>query len=393
MMMRGNMKGGLKIGAVIVLSSFIQACGQVDNYILGKENLPKPKQLTEIKPKVAMQNQWSAALAKKSKNSAYLKLKPEVVDNKIYLASNNGTVQAVSRDTGSTIWSANVGKQIVSGPAVANGAVIVGTNAATIVMLDQSNGKKLWTAHLSEDTLSKASILKDRVIVKTIDGNLYAFATKDGSQLWMFEHGSPNLILKASSSPVVVGNLALVGFSDGKLDAVDIDDGRLVWQRSIAYATGSSDVEKLIDIDADPIVRNNVVYVGSYQGYIGGISLETGQFVWSKAGSVYKNMAMDHNGLYVVDAKDVLWAFDDASGRVKWKQEALKHHGLTDPVLMGNKLIVADKSGYLHAISLKNGELIGRTQLGAGINISPVVAGNTAYTVGNNGVVSATKVS
>ena len=143
----------------------------------------------------------------------------------------------------------------------------------------------------------------------------------------------------------------------------------------------------------NPIVHNNVVYVGSYQGYIGGISLETGQFIWSKAGSVYKNMAMDSNGLYVVDAKDVLWAFDDTSGRVKWKQEALKHHGLTDPVLMGNKLIVADKSGYLHAVSLKNGELIGRTQLGAGVNISPVVSGNMAYTVGNNGMVSATKVS
>ena len=245
------MKGILRISAVLAVSALIQSCGQVDNYVLGKENLPKPKQLEELKSKVAMHNQWSAAIVKKNKNTAYLKLKPEIVGNKIYLASSNGNVQAVSRGTGDSIWSSNVGKSIVSGPSVANGAVVVGTNEATVVMLDQASGKKLWTAHLSEDTLSKASILKDRVIVKTIDGNLYAFSKQDGSQLWMFEHGSPNLILKASSSPVVVGNLALVGFSDGKLDAVDVDDGRLVWQRSIAYASGSSDVEKLIDIDAE----------------------------------------------------------------------------------------------------------------------------------------------
>lgn len=387
------MKGIVRIGVFSSVFLFLQACGQVDNYVLGKENLPKPKELAEIKQKVSMQNQWSAPIAKKAKDQPYLKLKPVIENDIMYLANNNGTVQAVNRKTGVNLWNANVGEKIISGPTVADNDIVVGTNVATIATLNKGTGKKLWSARLSQDTLSKAVILKDKIIVKTIDGNLYAFAKDNGSELWMYEHGAPSLILKASSSPVVVGDLALVGFSDGKLDAVDVNDGRLVWQRGIAYATGSSDVEKLIDIDADPIVKNNIVYVGSYQGYIGGISLQTGQFIWNKAGSVYKNMAIDDNGLYVVDAKDVLWAFDDASGRVKWKQNALKHHGLTDPVLMGNKLIVADKSGFLHAVSLRNGELVGRTKLGAGINISPVVVGNMAYTVGSNGIVNATKIS
>ena len=381
---------------VCLLSSlfvFVQGCGQIDNYVLGKENLPKPKELQEVKQKVSMRNQWSVPIAKKIKTQSYLKLKPVIENNIMYLANNNGTVQAVSRKTGVNVWTVNLNEKIISGPAVADDSLVVGTNVATIAMLNKNTGKKLWTARLSQDALSKAAILSDKVIVKTIDGNLYAFAKDNGKELWKYEHGAPSLILKASSSPVVVGNLVLVGFSDGKLDAVDVNDGRLVWQRGIAYATGSSDVEKLIDIDADPVVKNNIVYVGSYQGYIGGISLQTGQFIWSKTGSVYKNMVIDDYGLYVVDAKDILWAFDDVSGRVKWKQNALKYHGLTDPVLMGNKLIVADKAGYLYAVSLRTGELVGRTQLGAGINISPVVAGNMAYTIGSNGMVNATKIS
>jgi len=384
---------GLKFICLLIFVIFAQACGQIDNYVLGKENTPKPTELTEIKPKVSMSNQWSAKLAKKSKNQNYLKIKPFIEDNTIYLASEKGTVQAINKKTGVPIWDKNIGNTIVSGPEVAHGALVVGTNAATVVMLDKNNGQTLWTALLSQDTLSKPVILKDRVIVKTIDGNLYAFSKSNGKQLWVSEHGAPNLILKASSSPVVVGDIALVGFSDGKLDAIDINDGRLIWQRSIAYATGSSDVEKLIDIDADPIVKDNIVYVASYQGYIGGISLDNGQFIWNKSGSVYKNMAIDSKTLYIVDEKDVIWALDDASGRVKWKQTALKHHGLTEPVLMGNKLIVADKAGYLHALSVKDGELIGRTKLSGSINISPVVSGNLAYTIGNDGVVNATKIS
>lgn len=371
----------------------IQACGQIDNYVLGKENSPKPKKLEDITQKVSMTTQWSSPLAKKSKNQQYLKLNPVIDGNLIYIASDKGLVQAVDRDSGVAKWNTNLGNSIISGPSVANGVLVVGTNAATIVMLDKNTGKQIWTAHLSQDTLSKTVILDDKVIVKTIDGNLYAFSKKDGKQLWISEHGAPSLILKASSSPVVVGNIVLVGFSDGKLDAVDVDDGRLLWQRNIAYATGASDVEKLIDIDADPIVKNNIVYVASYQGYIGGISLANGQFVWNKAGSVYKNMAKDSDNLYIVDDKDVLWALDDASGRVKWKQTALKHHGLTEPVIMNNKLIVADKSGYLHVLALNNGELLGRTKLSGAVNISPVVHGNFAYTIANDGVVSATKIS
>ncbi|MDF1758217.1 MAG: outer membrane protein assembly factor BamB [Legionellaceae bacterium] len=381
---------------LIILSGILiamQACTQVDNYVLGKENMPKPKKLSEISSKVKMKNQWSAAIAKKNKSNVYLKLKPVIINNTIYMADNGGQVQAIDKKDGKVIWSTKLASSVVSGPVVEGGSIVVGTDSASIVLLNSSTGKVEWTAHLSEDTLSKSLILKDKVIVKTIDGNLYAFNISNGEKLWMTEHGSPNLILKASSSPVVVGNLVLVGYSDGKLDAIDINDGRIVWQRSIAYATGASDVERLIDIDADPIVHNNNVYFASYQGYIGGLSLDTGQFIWNKAGSVYKNMAMDKGTLYVVDSKDILWAFDERSGRVKWKQDALKHHGLTEPVLMDTKLVVGDKTGYLHVVSTVNGELIGRTQLGSAVDISPVVSNDIAYTLLKNGTVSATKVS
>ncbi|OGV31883.1 MAG: outer membrane protein assembly factor BamB [Legionellales bacterium RIFCSPHIGHO2_12_FULL_35_11] len=383
----------IKSFMLLCLFSFTQACTQVDNYVLGKENTPKPKELEQITSKVQMNNKWTAHVEKKSKSQAYLKLKPVIINNKMYLANANGVVQAIDKLSGEVIWTTNLGNNIVSGPVVSNNSVVVGTDAATIILLDNIAGKTKWTAHLSEDSLSKSVILNDKVIVKTIDGNLYAFDVKTGKKLWVYDHGSPSLILKASSSPVVVGKYVVVGFSDGKLDAVDADDGRLVWQKSIAYATGASDVERLIDIDADPIVHDNVVYVASYQGYISGLSLETGQFLWNKAGSVYKNMALGDGKLYVVDSRDTLWAFDNISGRVIWKQTALNHHGLTDPVLMGDKIVVGDKTGFLHIISTKDGNLIGRKKLGSAINISPVVSKDIAYTLLKNGNLTATQVS
>jgi len=375
--------------AVLCCCVGLQACNQVDNYILGKDNTPKPKPLDAIVSKVNVKKVWSASVGKKNKTHAYLKLKPVIQGTTIYTADASGLVQAVNKSDGRILWSNQIKHPVVSGPTVAEGYLVVGTNSSTIILLNQHDGRIMWEAHLSEDTLSKSVITHHKVIVKTIDGNVYAFDLTTGKQLWMAEHGAPNLILKASSSPVMMGELVLVGFSDGRLDAIDSNTGRVVWQRSIAYATGASDVERLVDIDADPIVRQDTVYLASYQGYIGALALSNGQFIWNKPGSVYKDMALEDDILYLTDSHDVLWAFDRTSGQVKWKQAALKAHGLTEPVLLGNYVIVGDKTGYLHVVSTQNGELLGRQQLSASIDISPVVAGRTVYVITASGELTA----
>ena len=187
--------------------------------------------------------------------------------------------------------------------------------------------------------------------------------------------------------------MAIVGFSDGRLDAIDIETGSVVWQRSIAFASGSSDVERLVDIDADPVVRSGVAYLASYQGYVGALSLENGQFIWNKPASTYRNMAIDTNTLYMTDSNDVLWAFDKQTGQVKWKQISLKARGLSEPVLMGNRLVVGDKTGYLHLVSTQNGELLSRTQLSGAIDISPSVSGHRVYVMTANGKLNCISVS
>ena len=384
---------GIRMFVVLACAMILQSCSQVDDYILGKDNTPHPKPLADIVQKVDIKTLWSVSIGSSSKKHTYLKLKPVVQKGVIYTADASGMVHAVNAQDGHILWSNKITHPIVSGPTVADGSVVVGTDSSTVVLLNQKDGHTVWEAHLSEDSLSKSLITKHQVISKTIDGNLYAFDISTGKKLWVAEHGSPSLILKASSSPVSMGDAILVGFSDGKLDAIDAVSGREIWQRSIAYATGASDVERLVDIDADPIVRDKAIYLASYQGYIGALSLESGQFIWNKPGSVYKNMAMDRDTLYVTDSKDILWAFDLDKGIVKWKQTALNAHGLTEPVLLGNRLIVGDKTGILHVVSTRNGELLGRKQMNFAIDVSPDVSGGVVYVTLANGNLSAMRIN
>lgn len=378
---------------VVLICALIQGCAQVDDYMFGKDNTPKPKELEQIEPKVKVTKKWTAPVGRAKKNSEYLKLKPVIRGDVIYTADKSGLVQAVHKKDGQIKWSLQLKDGIVSGPTVRDGFIAVGTNVSSLILINQANGKELWQAKVSGEVLSPPAMAHQKVIAKTIDGKVYAFDAVTGKQLWSTDHGSPSLVLKASSSPMIIGDLVLIGFSDGKLDALELQTGRVVWQRSIAYGTGASDVERLVDIDADPIVKDNVAYLASYQGYIGALSLADGQFIWRKSGSVYKNMVLKSNNLYLTDSNDVVWSINSRTGQVNWKQTALKARGLTEPVLVGEDIVVGDKTGYLHFMGAQTGELLARSQLSGAVSISPNVSGRNLYVLTDNGMLNELSVS
>ncbi|MGL6030044.1 MAG: outer membrane protein assembly factor BamB [Legionella sp.] len=384
----------MKIKTLVVLvCALMQGCAQVDDYMFGKDNTPQPKELEQIEPKVKVTKKWTAPVGRAKKSSEYLKLKPVIRGDVLYTADKSGLVQAVNKKDGQIKWSLQLKDGIVSGPTVRDGFIAVGTNVSSLVLINQADGKELWQARVSGEILSPPAMSHQKVIAKTIDGKVYSFDAVTGKQLWSTDHGSPSLVLKASSSPIIVGDLVLIGFSDGKLDALELQTGRVVWQRSIAYGTGASDVERLVDIDADPIVKDNVAYLASYQGYIGALSLADGQFIWRKSGSVYKNMVLKSNTLYLTDSNDVVWSINSRTGQVNWKQTALKARGLTEPVLVGEDIVVGDKTGYLHFMGAQTGELLARSQLSGAVSISPNVSGRNLYVLTDNGMLNELSVS
>jgi outer membrane protein assembly factor BamB len=365
---------------------FLQACSQIDDYLLGKDNTPQPKALPALEhARVSFKEKWAVNVGKSSSNSAYFKLLPAISGDVLYVAEPRGLVMAIQKSTGNVLWSTQLSQGLASGPVVSQNVIALGTNHASVIVLDAKDGHERWQVNVSNDVLSSPLIVGDRVIVKTIDGYLYAFNLLSSKKLWKVEHGAPSLILKASSSPVRKDNMVLVGFSDGKLDAMDIDTGRVLWQRSITYANGSSDVERLVDIDADPIVRGDVVYLATYQGYVGAMSLDSGQFVWSKPASTYKNLSLDSDALYMTDSQDTIWSIHRNNGQVKWKQLALSARGLTAPTYSDNHVFVGDKTGLLHVIDAQSGESVGRVSVGHPIYVAPVISGHDAYVMTASG--------
>ncbi|MFI4919570.1 MAG: PQQ-binding-like beta-propeller repeat protein, partial [Legionellales bacterium] len=173
----------MKIKIVMLfLCVLMQGCSTVDDYMLGKDNTPKPKDMEQIQSKIKMSQNWSVAVAKPHKTNDYLKLKPVIIGDNVYIADVSGIIQNVSANNGRIKWTAKLKHAIVSGPTVADGYIAVGTSASTLALFRQADGQKLWQIKVSGEVLSPPAISNKKVIAKTIDGKVFAFDVTSGKQ-------------------------------------------------------------------------------------------------------------------------------------------------------------------------------------------------------------------
>lgn len=373
---------------------FLSSCSKIDNYLLGKDNTPEPAELTKITSTLDVTSSWTTGAGAGTKG-VYLEMAPAVNESTIYTADVNGRVMAFERKTGDKLWENDLDTDLISGPSVDETSLAVTDKEAKIIVLDAKTGKKRWSHTTSNEIFSPPTLAEGKVFVKTVDGNLYAFDEESGHRQWIYEHGNPSLIMRAGSSPQVLFGAVIVGFADGKLIGLRADTGQILWEKTLSMPEGATDVERMADIDANPIVLEGVAYVASYQQNISALSLQTGEIVWeNKKVSAIHNMAADSTTLYVVDTHSTIWAIDRLSGTVLWKQKALENRRLTAPTLVeGDILVVGDSQGFIHWISTKDGQVLTRTRPARSAIVLPLVAdGQDVYLLTSSGKLIAYRV-
>lgn len=335
------------------LATLLTACAG-----LGDDNTPSPAPLTSYPFQFQPALLWSVGTGR-SIDKDFLRLGPVIKENEVFVTSKSGYVTAVSLHKGRKRWQVNLKQRISSAPAVDEGVVVLAGMRPQLIALNAESGNLLWRAQLPNQVLAAPSISQGRVVVKTVDGKVLAFDLASGEKLWGYNHGAPTLVLRPSSVPKIINDKLLVGFSDGTLIALRLRDGALLWERTIAYPQGVTQADQLVDIAADPLISNQLIYVVSYQGTLSAISLQTGQIHWQRPFSSYSGLALGRN-LFVSDSEGGLWAFNRLTGQLLWHNRSLQNRGLTAPVIMGNSVVLGDKEGYLHWFLQADGHLLAR---------------------------------
>jgi outer membrane protein assembly factor BamB len=234
--------------------------------------------------------------------------------------------------------------------------------------------------------LSKALIAQGIVVARTVDGRLQGLNAADGSVRWTVEESVPKLSLRGTAVPVLADQAVIEGFDNGKLMAVELTTGDVLWNVTIDSPAGRTELDRLADVDAPAAFSGKDVFVAGFQGRVAMLDVENGQIWWAKDASSYRGFGMDERTLYLTRANGLITALRRIDGAQQWEQAALRQRGLTAAAVVGNSLVVGDYEGYLHWLSTTDGSVQARAKTdGERITNPPIVADGRVFVQTDSG--------
>lgn len=379
------------IGRALLVGTILLSLVSCNSFysFIGRDLGDQPTELSKFDAERKLDRLWSVKVGD-GQGKFYNQLQPAINGGTIYAASEDGTVVAVNRESGDTLWRKRTKQPISGAVGVGSGLVMFGTREAEVFALDQFSGDILWRASVSSEVLSAPQTNGNVVVLQTVDGKLIALDSGDGKQRWTYETNNPALTLRGASNPIIVNNMVIAGFANGMISAVDAGNGFLRWEERVAVPQGRYDIDRVIDVDGQLLVSGTTIFASSYQGNLMALDAQTGRIVWGMEASSYRGLAQGFGNLYYVTDKSELVALRNNTEEVVWQSDALRFRKITAPQTTGNYVAVADLEGYLHLLSQVDGHFVARTRVdNDGVRSTLLTDSNTIYVYGNSGRLAA----
>ena len=328
-----------------------------------EEDATAPVELERIDTKVKLKKQWSTKIGD-GQGDGFYKITPTLVDGVLYVASSDGEVAAISAADGDRLWRVELERPLSGGVGYHDRSLYLGGADGSVLQLSAEDGVVEWEAAVSGEVLAAPAVSDDWVIVQTYDGKLLGFQPGADEPAWTFTSDVPVLTLRGTSTPILVGDNAIAGFGDGKVVAVDVNSGNVSWESRIGIPQGSSEIDRIVDIDGAMTQQGIELFVASYQGRVAALDSRTGRKLWQQNVSSVTGTQVGFGNVYVADVDGTLSAFLRTGQGVRWQNIELGYRQLSRPTPVSSYVATVDFDGYLHLLSQVDGQIVGRTKIG-----------------------------
>jgi outer membrane protein assembly factor BamB len=353
-------------------------------------------QAPKVEKAAALRKVWRRDLGAGYSNSNFL-LTPSIQDGRVYAAEPGGNLIALHADTGNIIWKSDLDQPLAAGVGAAEHHVVVVTREGEVVALDTEKGEVLWRQKLGTEILARPVLTGPRILLRSGDGQVIGLDLDSGDVLWRVRRSVPALTIRGLSAPLVIDDVAVIGFASGRLSGIDVESGAELWSARIFRARGNNEVNRLVDIDSDPYRIGEQLLIAGFQAQVSGLSLTTRQIEWDSDHSTLRPLSSVGNTLLLTADDGAVVGLDVRSGTQLWQMSALRGRGVSGPYGLAETsfAVVGDYKGLLYLINAQSGELVGRKKGsgGAVLGIFATQALNQFITLSESGALTAWSVA
>ena len=238
--------------------------------------------------------------------------------SQLYVVTLDAQLLALSRETGEELWRAPLPNEALAAPR-SNGTVVVAQSIdGKVHAFNRSTGEKLWQYDSAVPALSLRAAASplvgaDLVLASLANGRLMALSIETGQPVWQYQVGEPagrtelERLVDVTGEPLILESAAMVVGYQGKLALIDVQSGREIWSKAasslhspmigngnIYLSASNGDMVALQGNDrrelwrrdqlawrqpTQPLVLNDYLLVGDFEGYIHVLALDDGSFV------------------------------------------------------------------------------------------------------------------
>ena len=347
---------------------------------------------------------WEKNIGDGETDGVSLTATPIVLDNKVVTLDTSGRVRAFRLRSGELQWETNLKpneKDGAFGGGLGSGQnkVFISLGSGELVCLSIKDGKELWRTSTGRALRSAPSYADGRIFVTSLDNKALAFSAISGNKLWTHNGMMANAALLGAASPAINNNAVVVAYSSGELYALKADNGRVFWGDNLSGRRGTIGTARISHIRGNPVIDQNIVIATSHSGRVTALEFKTGKRLWDLPVTSKKMPWVVGDYLYIVSIGGQVVCITKRDGRIKWvinlpEFEQKKIIGLkkakipveySEPVLAGDRLIIASSIGKIYSVSPYTGEILGETQLDNGVFIEPIVADKTLLLLDREG--------
>jgi outer membrane protein assembly factor BamB len=342
----------------------------------------EPAKLADFKPAASIEVRWNVDVGDAGQSVLF----PAVTREAVFAANAKGKLYRFDRNSGKQVWRVDSGFAVTGGVGAGEGMVLVGGEKGELAAYDEESGKLKWQVRVSSDVLSAPRVADGVVVVRTGNQRITGLSAKDGSRLWLYERATPTLIVRSHAGVVIRNGLVYAGFAAGKLAAISLKNGAVVWESSVSQPRGNTELERISDITSLPVVDDAQVCAVAFQGRLACFDAVQGGALWTRDVASDKGLALVGKVLYLTDSDSNVLALDKSSGASLWKNDQLLLRKATAVYPLDDYLLLGDFEGYLHLLKSEDGSFAARRRTdGSAIDIAPQTLGDGALVLTSDG--------
>ncbi|WP_157981943.1 outer membrane protein assembly factor BamB [Aliidiomarina sedimenti] len=367
----------------VLLSVGLAACSSTEE--------PDYAELQTFEEQVSVNVAWKANVGPGS-DEHYSRLAPVYDDGVVFAAERHGNVVALNADNGRRLWRQDLTPatgfsllglfrkgppaKLAGGLTLDGDTLYVGNESGMLYAINKDNGEIQWQSQLEGEVISAPAVGEGYVVLHLGNGMVVSLNAADGEEQWRHEEEVPALTLRGSSSPVISAGGVILGTNNGRAAVLVLESGQMAWDERVATPSGGSDLERIVDIDATPVVRGDQVYMLAFNGELVALELRTGEVVWRRDYQGHRTPQVAGSRIFLTTSESHVVAVDRLSGNESWRSADLYGRSLTEPAVLSGQLVVADRFGFVHWLDRDSGQMMGRYEASDPIQVAPIRAGD-----------------